>query len=89
MHMQIGERHFYCCNIYFNSIHQNYLELNLTYNDGRNEFTGTGKHTLSGKEFKVINGEVNKKTKYWKWIAEYDGGIKKNIGKKELVQVDF
>ena len=68
-------------------IKQNYLELTLNFNDSRTEFAGKGVHLGSGKEFGIVEGELNKKTKYWKFIATYEGGIKKSMARKELIQV--
>lgn len=67
-------------------IHPNYIELNLTYNEAKDEFSGKGVHLGSGKEFVIMEGGLNKKTRYWKFIACYEGGQKKNVGRKELVQ---
>ena len=44
----------------------------------------------SGETFEIIEGEVNKRTKYWKFIALYENSLKKVKGKmneKRLVQV--
>ena len=43
-----------------------------------------GTHLGSGETFEIIEGEVNKKTKYWKFIAIYEG---KKKNEKKLVQV--
>ena len=65
------------------------MELILNFNEARTEFSGSGKHLGSGKEFGIVEGELNKKTKYWKFIATYEGGIKKSMARKELIQVDW
>merc|ERR1711990_1011445 len=50
---------------------------------------GIGTHLGSGETFEIIEGEVNKRTKYWKFIALYENSLKKVKGKmneKRLVQ---
>ena len=71
--------------------HENYLKLDLKY-DGPHKFSGIGTHLGSGETFEIIEGEVNKRTKYWKFIALYENSLKKVKGKmneKRLVQVLF
>merc|ERR1711937_49128 len=67
-----------------NKEHENYLQLDLRYDDPHH-FSGVGTHIGSGETFQIIEGEVNKKTKYWKFIAVYEGGLKKK-NEKRLVQ---
>ena len=71
--------------------HENYLKLDLKY-DGPYKFSGIGTHLGSGETFEIIEGEVNKRTKYWKFIALYENSLKKVKGKmneKRLVQVSY
>ena len=71
--------------------HENYLKLELKY-DGPHKFSGIGTHLGSGETFEIIEGEVNKRTKYWKFIALYENSLKKVKGKmneKRLVQVSY
>jgi len=71
-----------------NKEHENYLKLDLKY-DGPYKFSGIGTHLGSGETFEIIEGEVNKRTKYWKFIALYENSLKKVKGKmneKRLVQ---
>ena len=71
--------------------HENYLKLELKY-DGPYKFSGVGTHLGSGETFEIIEGEVNKRTKYWKFIALYENSLKKVKGKmneKRLVQVPY
>lgn len=65
----------------------NYIKLELKFNEDRSEFTGSGIHFANKQAFEVVEGAVNKKTKYWKFICAYEGGRKKATGRKELVQV--
>ncbi|CAG5102391.1 Oidioi.mRNA.OKI2018_I69.chr1.g278.t1.cds [Oikopleura dioica] len=64
----------------------NYIKLELKFNDDRTEFTGSGFHFANNQAFEVVEGAVNKKTKYWKFICAYESGRKKATGRKELVQ---
>ena len=63
------------------------MELNIKYNEDRTCFSGTGTHFAGGQKFQIIEGEVSSKTKYWKFIAQYDSGMKAKKGQKYLVQV--
>ena len=68
------------------------MQLDLKY-DGPNKFHGIGKHFEETNQFEIIEGEVNKKTKYWKFIAVYDGsnrrgGKKSKDDGKDYVQVE-
>ena len=65
----------------------NYIKLELKFSEDRSEFTGSGIHLANKQAFEVVEGAVNKKTKYWKFICAYEGGRKKASGRKELVQV--
>merc|ERR1712227_599488 len=58
-----------------NKEHENYLKLYLKY-DGPYKFSGIGTHLGSGETFEIIEGEVNKRTKYWKFIALYENSLK-------------
>ena len=67
------------------------MKLDLKY-DGPYKFSGIGTHLGSGETFEIIEGEVNKRTKYWKFIALYENSLKKVKGKmneKRLVQVPY
>ena len=70
-----------------------YIDHRKNMNSRRSfRISNPGEETSSGETFEIIEGEVNKRTKYWKFIALYENSLKKVKGKmneKRLVQVPY